>query len=55
MMAAVWNANHVNPYVLDGIEHIVDGANDAFFTECAVIQEVTAGDLRVVGSRRVRQ
>ena len=44
MMAAAWNANHVNPYVLDGIEHIVDGTNDAFFTEGAVIQQVTGDD-----------
>ena len=44
LIASTWNLNDTNPYLLDGINTITDGANDAYTIEGSVISQVVVQD-----------
>jgi len=41
---AMWNQNSPNPYLLDGVEVITDGVNDAYAVEGARIEQIVVND-----------
>ncbi len=44
VMAATWNQDAANPYMLEGVTNVTDGVNDAFVTEGARIEEIIVDD-----------
>ena len=44
LMSSAWNLDFASPYLLDGIENITDGTNDAYVVEGARIEEIVVND-----------